>query len=86
MQRSAVLSLQYDTNIAETHVATGEVAPLEHELRDHAMELGAGVAKALLASAKGTEILNGLGYDLVVKVEIDATGLVCGDVSRGSDQ
>lgn len=49
------------------------------------MELGAVVAKALLASAKGTEILSGLGGDIVVEVEIDAASLVCDEVSNGFD-
>lgn len=40
------------------------------------MELGSGVAKALLPSAKGTEVLSGLGSDFVVEVEVDAAGLV----------
>lgn len=49
------------------------------------MELGAAVAKAFLASAKGTEVLSGLRRDIVVEVEVDAAGLVCDDVSNGSD-
>lgn len=49
------------------------------------MELGSSVAKALLASAKGTEILSGLRNDIVVEVEVDAAVLVYGDISRGSD-
>lgn len=40
------------------------------------MELGSGVAKALLTSAQGTEILDGLGSDIVVEVEVDAAALV----------
>ena len=62
---------------AETHVATGEVTALKHEGRDHAMELGTAVAKALLASAKGTEVFSGLGGDILVEVEIDPANLVC---------
>ncbi len=49
------------------------------------MELGAGVAKALLTSAKGTEILSGLRCDIIVKVEVDTTGLICDEVSDCSD-
>lgn len=44
------------------------------------MELGAAVAKALLTSAKGTEILSGLGRDIVIKVEVDTTVLVCDEI------
>ena len=39
------------------------------------MELGALVAKALFAGAKSTEVLSGLGHDIVVKGEVDASGL-----------
>lgn len=79
------LQCQDDASSAETHVATGEVTALEHEIRDDTMETGAGVAEALFASAKSTEILSGLGNDVVVKVEFDSTSLFCDDVSRGSD-
>ena len=48
------------------------------------MELGAGVAKALVAGAKGTEVLSGLGGNVVVKVEVDTTGC-CDEISYGSD-
>lgn len=59
------------------YVATGEVASLKHELRDHAVELGALVAEAFLASAEGTKVLSGLGDDVIVEGEIDSAGLVC---------
>lgn len=49
------------------------------------MELGATVAKALLASAKGTEVLRGLGGDIVVEVEIDTASLICDGVRHRSD-
>lgn len=49
------------------------------------MEFGAAVAKALLASAKGTEVLSGLGRDIVVQIEVDTTGLVCDEVSQDSE-
>jgi hypothetical protein len=42
------------------------------------MELAALVAEALLASAEGTEVLGGLGDDVVVDVEVDAAVLRCG--------
>jgi hypothetical protein len=42
------------------------------------MELAALVAEALLASAEGTEVLGGLGDDVVVDVEVDAAILSCG--------
>ena len=45
------------------------------------MEFGARVAKALLTGAKSTEIFTGLGNHIVVQGEVDATLLVCEDVS-----
>ena len=60
----------------ETHIATGEVTALEHELRDHSMKFGSAIAKTLLASAKDTEVLSSFGGDVVVKVEVDAAALV----------
>lgn len=57
-----------------SYVATGEVTTLEHELGDHTVELGAGVAEALLAGAEGTEVLDGLGDDIVEELEVDTAG------------
>lgn len=62
-----------------THIATGKVTTLKHELWNHTVELGAGVAEALFASAEGTEVLNGLGHDIIVQVKVDAAGLFCGE-------
>ena len=39
------------------------------------MEGGAGISKALLASAKSTEVLGSLWDYIVVQVEVDAAGL-----------
>lgn len=41
------------------------------------MELGAGVAEALLVGAEGTEVLNGLGDDVVEELEVDAAAAGC---------
>ena len=60
-----------------TYVATGEVTTLEHELRDHTVELGVGVAEALLTGAESTEVLGGLGDDIVEQLEVDAARLLC---------
>lgn len=65
----------------ETYVATGEITALKHELRDHAMELGAGVTKALLTSAESTEVLGGLGDNIVIEIKVDAAALFCPIVS-----
>ena len=45
------------------------------------MEFGARVAKTLLTGAKSTEVFTGLGDHIIVEGEIDATLLVCEDVS-----
>ena len=59
-----------------THVATGEVTTLKHELRDDTVKLGALVAEALLAGAEGTEVLDRLGDDIVEELEVDAARLI----------
>jgi hypothetical protein len=46
--------------LAASAVTLGEVTTLDHELLDNAVEVGALVAVALLASSKGTEVLSGL--------------------------
>jgi hypothetical protein len=61
-----------------THVAAGEVTALEHELGNDTVELGARVAKALLARAESAEVLGGARHDVVVELKVDAAGLVCG--------
>jgi hypothetical protein len=60
-----------------SYVATGEVTTLEHELGDDTVELGAGVAEALLASAESAEVLSGLGDNIIVEGEVDAAGAGC---------
>jgi hypothetical protein len=37
------------------------------------------VAEALLAGAESAEVLGGLGDNVVKEVEVDATGLLCGE-------
>lgn len=78
VKTSAIIKFPHDRSGIESHIATSEVTALEHELRDHTMELGSIIAKTLLASAKGTEILGGLRSDIVIEVEVDAAGLFYG--------
>jgi hypothetical protein len=59
-----------------TYVAAGEVTTLKHELGNDTVELGAGIAKALLASAESAEVLSRLGDDIVEELEVDAARLV----------
>ena len=63
---------------SDTYVAAGEIATLEHEVGDHAMESGALVAEALLASAQRAEVFGSLGNYIVEKVKVDATRLFWG--------
>jgi len=63
------------------HITTGEVASLQHELRDDSVELAALVAVSLLASAQSSEVLGSLGNNIVVEGEVDATFLGC-DITR----
>jgi hypothetical protein len=66
---------------ASTHVASGEVTTLEHEVGNDTVELGAGVAKALLAGAESAEVLYRLGYDIVEQLKVDAALVCCRNVS-----
>ena len=61
---------------SQTDVATSEVSTLQHELWDHAVELGTLIAEALLARSQSPEVLGGLWDDVVEKIEVDATGLL----------
>ena len=77
MDKSAAFNILNEAGNVETHISTSEVTALKHELGDHTMEFRAAVAKALFASAKGTEIFSGLGRDIVIEVEVNAATLVC---------
>ena len=68
----------------DTYVAAGEVTTLEHELRDDAVEGRASISEAFLASAESAEVLSGLWDDVVVKIEVDATGLLCRQMFRSA--
>ena len=61
------------------YVTAGEVTALEHEVGDDTVERRALVAEALLAGAESAEVLGGLGDNVVKEVEVDATGLLCGE-------
>ena len=58
--------------LATGAVVAGEVAALEHELGDDAVEPRAGVAVPVLPSAQLAEVARGLGDDVVVQLEYDA--------------
>jgi hypothetical protein len=59
------------------YVAASEVTTLEHELRDDAVERRSLVTEAVLTRAKLLEVASGLGDDVVVEKEVDATLLLC---------
>lgn len=58
------------------YVATSEITSLEHELRDHSMELGSLVSEAIFPGTEVLEIPARVGGDLVVQFKVDAPGLV----------
>lgn len=66
-----------------TYVATGKVTTLEHEVGNDTVELGARVAKALLAGAESTEVLDSLGDDVVEELKVDAAGTLCNTDDHG---
>jgi hypothetical protein len=72
-----MVSLRMRRKHVGTYIATGEVTALKHELGDDAVEGRALVSKALLASAESTEVLDSLGGNVVVEVEVDTAGLLC---------
>lgn len=73
----AVAASHYRSRRLNTYIATSKVASLKHELRDNAMEFGAGVAIALLARAQCAEVLRRLGHDVVVEIKADTALLLC---------
>ena len=81
---SRALTIKAVRDRGDSYVATGKVTTLEHEVRDDAVEAGAGVAKAVLASAELPEIPGSLGDDLVEEVEGDAALLLDCYITRVS--
>ena len=72
------------TGLATGAIALGEVAALNHELGDDAVEAGPFVAEALLARGQSPEVLNRLGDCLSIETNDNATsGLITnGDVEE----
>lgn len=64
-------------DIKRTHVAAGEVTALKHELGDDTVEARALVALTRGGHAELTEVLSGLGDNVVEEVEDDAASLGC---------
>ena len=62
-------------------ILVGKVTTLEHKLRNDSMEGASlvGEVSSLLASAESAEVFAGLGSDVRVELEHDATGLFAAD-------
>ena len=74
-----VVELVTVDGLAASAVAGREVAALEHELGDHAVERAAlvverlaGLAGALLSGAEGSEVLSGTRHNVGTQHELDA--------------
>eukprot|EP01137_Pigoraptor_chileana_P018077 Opistho-2@77026 len=68
-----ILKLVAIDRLAASSIAVGEVTTLDHEVLDDTVENGSLVAEALLASAEGDEVLNGLGDGGTVKANDNTT-------------
>ncbi len=60
-------------------VVVGEVAPLQHESGDDAVEARSLEPKALLLGAQQPEVARGFGHNVVKKLEDDAAGGLSAD-------
>ena len=59
--------------LATSTIVTSEIAALEHELGDHAVERGIFIAITVLASRELPEVSCGFRDDIVVQSEDDST-------------
>lgn len=57
----------------------GEITALKHKIRDHTVERGAFVAKAVLASRELSKVSCGFRDDLVIEFENNSTSRVATD-------
>lgn len=65
---------------ARTHVVVGEVTTLEHELGNDTVERRALIAVSLRSGAKNSEVLGGLGNNIIVQLEGDPAKRLCKDM------
>ena len=65
-----------------SQLTPGEVTALQHKLGDDTVERASFVSESMLAGGKLTEVLGGLGNNVVVELEDDATSgrAVDGDI------
>lgn len=59
-----------------TDIAACKVTTLGHEPGNHTVESRAGIAEALFACCESAEVGCGLGDDVVIEFELDATPVV----------
>ena len=78
-QEVLVLKLLSVNGLAPRPVAVGEVAALQHERLDDAMENGALVGEPGLANAEAPEVVGGLGDDAAEELHDDAADGLAGD-------
>ncbi len=70
--RTVVLTREFsavDRALLPRGVRLAQVAALEHEVGDDAMEIVARVSEAVLSCSELTEVARGLGDDIVVQLE-----------------
>lgn len=92
LRESLVLKFGAVDGLAAGAIAIGKVTTLDHELLDDAMEDGAlvveglpSLANALLARAKGTEVLDCLGDKFIIELHGDTTGGLAPDLNVEKD-
>lgn len=60
-------------DVGLTNVTPGEITTLSHESTNYTVELAAGIAESLFASAESAEVLSSLRDDGIVEVEDNAS-------------
>lgn len=60
-------------------IAPGEITTLEHEIGNNTVERRSRIAKTVLPGGELAEVFSGLGNDVIVQLEYDATGSLAVD-------
>mmetsp|Transcript_40247 Transcript_40247/g.79370 ORF Transcript_40247/g.79370 Transcript_40247/m.79370 type:complete len:207 (-) Transcript_40247:124-744(-) len=74
-----ILKLVAVNGLSSSAVVVREVASLEHEVRDHAMEGASLISESLLSRAEGAEVLGSLGAYGSVQLHDNSAGLLPAD-------
>jgi len=79
-----VLELVSVDRLSTGSVVVGEVTALAHEVRDHTMEGRSLEPVALLSGAQGTEVLRGLGHNVLTQLHDNSShgGAISGDIEE----